>query len=408
MTVSKQRIAPLKYSRMLLSGSDGVAEAFEAAMRARLGADVTVTPLGRARSGIYLLTKYAVAQGRRKVLLSPYTIPDVVNMVLLAGGVPEFFDFLPRSTACDVEALASRLDDETACVWITHYHVNEPRLAEIAALCHRAGALLFNDCALAFGGAIGGRPVGSLTDGAVFSFSGFKLLNFIWGGVVAVRAPSLQAWIDKETQDWIPLRAGDYARPAQALLKYDLATRPIVFDAMVFPLLKQRGARPGAVKALEFVRIENETLNSSLTSKPSRAAFSEWNSKLPNIDLILSRRRGIVQIYREKLAKFMLSAEHTSGENMSGNCYVNFPVFLGGVTQDAIAQAMTRDGFDVGLNLYPNCHNHPKFKDFPGKSSNVETLVHSTIYLPTHFGVRPEYAARLATALASRLSEKVR
>ena len=74
---------------------------------------------------------------------------------------------------------------------VTHYHVNERRLPEIAELCRGHGAYLFDDCALSFGGSIGGRPIGTLTDASVFSFSSFKLLNYFWGGLITTRDPSI-------------------------------------------------------------------------------------------------------------------------------------------------------------------------------------------------------------------------
>jgi hypothetical protein len=43
-------------------------------------------------------------------------------------------------------------------VLITHYHVNEARLPQIAELCRIHGAYLFDDCAISFGGSINGRP----------------------------------------------------------------------------------------------------------------------------------------------------------------------------------------------------------------------------------------------------------
>jgi dTDP-4-amino-4,6-dideoxygalactose transaminase len=94
---------------------------------------------------------FAVRSGRRRVLLSPYTIPDVVTMVIL-GGEPVFFDFEPNSTSCEINLFDSLINDHTACAMITHYHVNEPRLAEITGLCRARGVFLFDDCAISFGG----------------------------------------------------------------------------------------------------------------------------------------------------------------------------------------------------------------------------------------------------------------
>lgn len=170
---------PIAYAKVLFGGGPRDERRFREIILRRLGADVSIMPLGRARSGLYLLTKYAVERGkRRNVVMSPYTIPDVVIMVVLAGGEPVFYDFEPNSTFCDLNHLYSLIDDRTACVIVTHYHVNEACLSGISELCGRQGALLFDDCAIAFGGAVDGRLIGTLTDASVFSFSSFKRLNF--------------------------------------------------------------------------------------------------------------------------------------------------------------------------------------------------------------------------------------
>src|SRR4051812_2612071 len=48
-------------------------------------------PMPMARTGIYLALKCLIRPGQ-KVILSPYTIAEVVNMVICAGGVPVFAD----------------------------------------------------------------------------------------------------------------------------------------------------------------------------------------------------------------------------------------------------------------------------------------------------------------------------
>src|SRR6188508_929872 len=65
----------------------------------------TCMPQGRV--GIYLAVKALIKPGQ-KVVLSPYTIADVINMVICAGGVPVFADIDRCTTnirAQDVEDL---------------------------------------------------------------------------------------------------------------------------------------------------------------------------------------------------------------------------------------------------------------------------------------------------------------
>ena len=85
MSTSKQRIPPIAYITPFLLASSKDEDDFVLRVERRLNHDTRVVPLGRARTGIYLLTRFAIQGGRQKIILSPYTTEDVVNMVQLAG-----------------------------------------------------------------------------------------------------------------------------------------------------------------------------------------------------------------------------------------------------------------------------------------------------------------------------------
>jgi dTDP-4-amino-4,6-dideoxygalactose transaminase len=404
-SIAKQRIIPMSYWRLLLKSGEREEAEFSSEMVELLGQETHVFPVGRARAGIYLLAKLATTGRRRKFILSPYTIPDVVTMVRLAGATPVFYDFMPDSTACDVEALASLIDAETAAVMITHYHVNEPSLDKIAAICRENGIYLFDDCAIAFGGTVEGRRVGTLTDASVESFSSFKLVNYFWGGAITTANSELAQGISEIIADWPRLRSKDYFAPAQAVLKYDVASRPPVFGSLVFPRFRDRARRSSAPAGLEHTRIETEELNSTLMSRPALEAFAEWSPKLARIEESLARRRVIAEIYRDYLGSEMVSSGAAEGR-VDGGCFVNFPVLAPQDGRDEIARRMIAGGYDVGRSLYPNCHAHPRFRDMDGRSDNVANLVSRVIYLPTHFGVPEEYAHRIATFLKHLLCSR--
>jgi perosamine synthetase len=405
--VAKQRIMPMSYARAVAGGTPEDEERFRVRIAERLGAETWATPVGRARSGIYLLAKIAVAGGRRKVLMSPFTIPDVVTMITLAGAEPVFFDFEPNSTSCSLDSLKALINHETACVLITHYHVNEPCVAEIAEICRAHGAYLFDDCAISFGGSLQGRPIGTLTDASVFSFSSFKLLNFFWGGMITTRDRQIAARVEAAVSQWPRLNARDYLAPARACLQYDLASRPPWFGSVVFPLLKNRLKRSPGAGVRENRRIETASLNPTLTSRPALAAFAEWWPKLGRIDEWLAHRRMIARIYRQRLGHHMVSAD-TPKEVLQGSCFVNFPVVVPRERCNEIIRSMMLAGYDVGRSLYQNSHRHPKFAQAGGQSDNVDRLVAGTLYLPTHFGASEAYAKAIAERLASELASGAR
>jgi len=96
-TVAKQRIMAMAYRRVFGGGAARDEQRFLEGIAQRLGRDTAAIPVGRARAGIYLLARHAVRGKRRRVLMSPFTIPDVVTMVALAGAEPVFYDFEPST-----------------------------------------------------------------------------------------------------------------------------------------------------------------------------------------------------------------------------------------------------------------------------------------------------------------------
>ena len=94
--------------------------ALQSAMSALTGSAFTL-PMPQCRVGIYHAVKHLVPPGK-KILLSPYTLTDVINMVICAGAVPVFV-YIDRAT-CNIspQAIAAAIDSDTAAVLVTHLH----------------------------------------------------------------------------------------------------------------------------------------------------------------------------------------------------------------------------------------------------------------------------------------------
>ncbi len=399
--IAKQRVGRINYLKSMCTGGERHETDFLGAVQSMLGGAQSV-PVGRARTGIYLLVKHAVRPGRNTVLLSPYTIPDVVNMVRLAGGVPVFLDCLPASTHIDIEQLQDMLKGDVACVLITHYHVNQDSLDELRSLCAQRDVPLYDDCAIAFGGSVNGVPLGTATDGSIFSFSIYKFLNFFWGGLVTTKDPSLAKAIADEVSVWPRLGSATYLRHARTSVLYDLATRSMAFDLVTFRLLQRRAAACNQSVELTYPRIEHRELDATLTSRPSLAAFAEWLRKLGDVQKMAEHRREIARIYRERLGPIMVSAD-SSQSCIAGSCFVNFPILVSPQHRDQIHREAMLAGFDLGKALYPNVHEMDAFSDIAGASDNVGAMVRSSLYLPTHFAVTPAYAVELSERLTRLL-----
>jgi perosamine synthetase len=392
----RQIIYSMRYFRPWLNPEEGAEDRFRTSMSAYLSG-THVVPLGRARSGLYLLAKTAIVGNRRRVIMSPYTIPDVVNMVKLAGGEPVFVDFLPNSTNVDLSQLESLIDARTACVMLTHYHVSQNHLSEIIELCRSAGVKLFDDCAVSLGASIRGARLGTLTDGSMFSFSGFKILNYLWGGIVAIQDEQSFDKINAEVAQWKRLGIAQHRKQAFKIWRYALATSPLLFP-VVFGLRRALLSTQKIEDILPLSRLETVSLDQTITSRPSLAALEEWNRKLDDIENIIQHRRSIAAIYDNYFRAISVSAE-SSDEVRKGSGFVNYPIVVPPERRDQLYHDILSRGFDVGASLYPNVHETESYTSIEGRTTNVSSLVRSVLTLPTHIRVTPEYANELASGV---------
>jgi perosamine synthetase len=402
LMIPKQIIYPIDYAKFYSFRDTSGLEIFTSNFSKYIDSSSYCLPLGRARAGIYLFVKRFVQNGRNKVILSPYTIPDVINMVIFAGGLPWFVDTLPHSTNIDLTQLEQSIDDRTACVMITHYHVNQNEYRNIVSLCERRGVELFEDCAISLGGKIEGASVGSGSAGGVFSLSSFKFLNFIWGGVVSTQQNDLYSSLKDEVKQWPYLARKDYWPALKRTILYDLSTRPQIYKHFTAKVLKYRQRHLDQPLMLKPARIESSCLDHTLTAQPHEIAIAEWNRKIADVQQHLHHRQQIAAVYARHFERCMVARE-TKLEGLAGSCFVNYPVVVPTARRDEIYKRLLLSGYEAGLSLYPNVHEHPKFKDLGGYSTHVGELVRSVLTLPTHPSVTTEYAEAMSQQLLTLL-----
>lgn len=398
MVTSKFIIYPIRYlSPFLFAGGDSK-KRFDEGLRAYLGGNVYVHALGRARTGVYLLCKLAAQGGRRRVLMSPYTIPDLANMVRLAGCTPVFVDFQPNSTNFDLDQLKASLGSDTACVLLTHYHVNQEATKAIVKLCHDHGAYCFDDCAISFGGSIEGAPFGTVTDASVFSFSFFKALNYFWGGCVATHRKDISDQLEEMMKDFAPLKRTQYKSQMRKCAMLDTMTRNPVFSTAVFPRLQHKARKTSAPPELPFTRLENKEMNPTLLSRPAPAMYHELARKLPDVNKQLAHRRQIAAIYDQVFGDVVISPEASQGVRAEST-YSVYPIRVPAEKRAETRAAMILAGFDVGASLYPSVNSIERFDFCEGSAPQALALSQSMIFLPTHPRVTPDYAAKLAAGI---------
>ena len=367
--------------------SEGVVALERALEDLHPGCHAVAVPM--ARVGIYLTLKGLIRSGQ-KVILSPYTISDVVNMVLCAGGVPVFAD-IEDGGSCNLDsrAVLHLLDttDDVGAVLVTHFYGLICDIEPILDACRRRSIPVIEDAAQAFGARWHGARAGSLADAGILSFGLLKHVTGFVGGAVLTRDEDLAKRIRQEM-------AAFTVFPRKALLKhmmtgagFDLATSPPIFDTTVYWLF--RHAYLHDVKFFNN-KLDTDSAPVSYSIFPTRYAYRMSGVQA---DIITAQFASFEKNVQERIAKARLYAAGLDGipgltlpptRDDGSHIYVYYSVLAR--DRDALAREMTRRLRDVQISHHRNCAALECFSRFHRHCPNAERASREVLYLPVYPG----------------------
>jgi perosamine synthetase len=360
---------------------------------ASLGAPHAVlTP--RARVAIHLAVKALIRPGQ-KVVLSPYTIADVVNMVVAAGGVPVFADIERETCNVDPAEIEKLVDRDTGAVMITHLHGLACDMDVIPRVCAERGVPLIEDAAQAFGARFAGRPVGTFGDAGIFSFGKYKNVNAFLGGVITTRRADLAEKARAELAPWPFQDAGGYLSEAAHGLATDLATWPPLFRAFTFWVFR--------FAFLQELSILNRQVSFDVDPELRRELPEHYRRRmtplqarlvlrqLARVDEHTRERVERARLYHDGLAdvrELLVAPLRTDFSHM----YTYFPIQAD--DRNALLRHLMRRGRDVAGQHIKNCADFPAFEAWHRDCPNARKTANAVVLLPTY----PRYSLREAEA----------
>lgn len=337
-----------------------------------------------ARVGIYLALKNTIKPGQ-EVILSPYTIADVVNMVICAGGVPVFADIDRASCNISPDSVAKLIGANTGAVLVTHFYGNVADMDALARICESAGVPMIEDAAQAFGGRYGNRATGTIGRAGVLSFGMYKNINSFYGGMLLTDDDALAAAARREMAGWPLVPAGHLSRKALSALITDAVTWPPVFKMLTFRLfrwafLNKVDSINNKLKIDVDPQIKHELpaeYRTQLTPLQSRLILQQ----LPTLEEQTDARVRAAAIYHEGLADIeeLIVAPLRSDR---GHIYWYYPIQYR--DREKLVAHVMRQGRDITMSYHRNCASMPCFAEFARDCENAQATADSLIYLPTY------------------------
>ncbi len=338
----------------------------------------------QARVGIFLAVRALISPGQ-KVILSPYTIHDVINMVICAGGVPVFADIERETCNMNPREVERLIDRDTGAVLVTHLHGLTMEVEGIAKLCREKGLALIEDAAQAFGTRLHGQMVGTFGDAGIYSFGMYKNLNTFYGGMVVTRHEDLQRRLSAELSGFPLQELSVYLKKVAEALMADLATYPPFFRGFTFRLF-----RFGYLHDIEFlnkrIRVEdNPQLRRGVPENYLRRMRSMQARiglcGLCRVDEDIQARISFAHMYHEglnDLNDLILPPFRVDGSHTYTYYAIQFK------DRHALVRHLMRKGCDLAVQHLKNCADLPCFEAFNRDCPNARATANETILLPTY------------------------
>jgi dTDP-4-amino-4,6-dideoxygalactose transaminase len=317
----------------------------------------------------------------QKVLMSPFTIVDVVNAVLLAGGIPEFVDIDRQTCSIEPNWAESRIDRLTGAILLTHLHGQNASAQSFREICDRRQIPLIEDAAQAFGAVENGRRLGTIGDAGIYSFGFFKNVNGWRGGMVVSHDLRLIERIRCRVAKMKPFGRASLWGTALKGLAVDLATWPALFSSVVHPLVRMRHKAVARCIDPESEERRARTLPPNYFRAMRAAQASLCLNQLSRVDVDSAARVERASFYHRGLkdvSGVMVAPLHRNFSHI----YTYYPIQC--AQRDALLDDAHGRGRDFAAGYLRNCADLPDFSELHRKCPNAQKVASELVLLPTY------------------------
>ncbi len=351
-----------------------------------------IVPLPMGRIACYLAVKNSITNTKKKILICPFTIFDMINMIHLAGGIPQFADSAINSPHMCYEDLKLKIKKDTAAVLITNYHNVNPNLEKIYKFCKLNKIKIIEDCAIS----IGHRRSNNYPDFAIFSFGLFKFISCFYGGGIYVKSKSIRKSIEHEVKEWPKTGILDVMPAFLKGVKFNFLTKLSIFNIFTFPIFKI-----GFLNNISFIKkmavndpdpFFRKEMSSMMKKRLSIFQLREIIRQIPSVKKNLYLRLYNTKYYHKKLKK-SINKGSPNIINIKKDCYLNFPLL---VKNKSIYNKLMKNNFDASKYYYRNCADLEIFSRYSkNKLNNLNNYVDQVIILPNYSSLPKKYLDKL-------------
>ena len=165
-------------------------EEFESALKDYVGVDYCTT-LNSGTSALHAtLLAYGLAKND-EVIVPSFSFISTANSVLFVDATPVFSDIEEETFGLDPNQIEGKISPNTKAVVPVDYGGLPCKINEVCEIAKNKDLVVIEDSAEALGSTINGKKTGSVSDSAIFSFCGNKVLTTGEGGAVVTNSKTI-------------------------------------------------------------------------------------------------------------------------------------------------------------------------------------------------------------------------
>ena len=355
----------------------------------------------KARIGLFHILSFLFKNNKtkNKIILSSFTVFDMINMILLSGFEPIFIDHYKNSSQIDIDQLKRKINefgDKIGAVLLTHYNVNNSELSEISNICKQNKIILIEDCAISIGGKFGDDYVGKFGDYSIFSFGFYKFINVLSGGMVFSKNKDFYNFVIEKEKNWEEIKIYNLYKLIIKSFFVRLVSSKIIFN-LIFPIIKF--AYKNDIKLIKKLLINDpkphkkESFPNEYKFRLSQLQINDIIFQFKNLKYQRELREYNYSTYSESIKNEKIIFFHKEQDLLNENAYLNFPIIV--KDKKKFINYMLNNEIDISPQFYRSVNELSFLSKYSKTTKLIQDSVSNLVTLPTYSGINKNYILKI-------------
>ena len=355
----------------------------------------------KARIGLFHILSFLFKNNKtkNKIILSSFTVFDMINMILLSGFEPIFIDHYKNSSQIDIVQLKkkiSKFNEEIGAVLLTHYDVNNSELFEISNICKQNKIILIEDCAISIGSKFDNDFVGKFGDYSIFSFGFYKFINVLSGGMIFSKNKDFYNFVIEKEKNWEEVRIYNLYKLIIKSFFIRLISSKIIFN-LIFPIIKL--AYKNDLRLIKKLLINDpkphrkENFPKEYKYKLSQPQINDIIFQFKDLEYQRKLREQNYRAYSENIKNKKIVFFHNKKNLLNENAYLNFPIMV--KDKNKFINYMLDNKIDISPQFYRSVNELPFLSKYSEATKLIQDSVSNLVTLPTYSGINKNYILKI-------------